>query len=252
MAIQHPESEARVGAMFDRIAPRYDFLNRLLSARQDQRWRRVLVDMVPYRPEGRYLDVATGTGDVLLAARAAHAEYEMFVGTDISQAMLELARTKAITQAQERSRPNPKWAHAAPLPQVDFRRMSAESLCFGDQSFDCLSISFGLRNVVRRPQAIKEFHRVLKADGTLLILEFFIPKKGVVSALFQLYFHSILPFIGGLVSDRAAYKYLPQSVGSFYAPDELRDVLAENGFKVDDVVSFLFGACRLYKATRTS
>ncbi len=250
MTIQHPESEASVGAMFDRIAPRYDFLNRLLSARQDQRWRRVLVDFVPYRPEGRYLDVATGTGDVLLAAREAHSEYEVFVGADISQAMLEIARTKALTQSKERALPSPKWAHAAPLPPVDFRRVSAESLCFGDQSFDCLSISFGLRNVVRRPQAIREFHRVLKVDGTLLILEFFIPRRGLISALFQLYFHTILPFIGGLVSDRAAYKYLPQSVGSFYAPDELRTVLYDGGFKVDEVVSFLFGACRLFKATR--
>lgn len=250
MAIQHPESEASVAAMFDRIAPRYDFLNRLLSARQDQRWRRILVDLVPYRPEGRYLDVATGTGDVLLAAREAHSEYDSYVGTDISQAMLDAARVKALAQSKERSLPNPKWAHAAPLPPVDFRRMSAESLCFDDQSFDCASISFGLRNVVRRAQAIKEFHRVLKPDGTLLILEFFLPKKGALSGLFQLYFHTILPFIGGLVSDRAAYKYLPQSVGSFYSAEELRTVLYENGFKVDEVVSFLFGACRLFKATR--
>ncbi len=102
----------------------------------------------------------------------------------------------------------------------------------------------------RITEAIREFHRVLAPGGVLLILEFFLPKKGLLAKLFQLYFHGILPLVGGLISDKAAYKYLPQSVGSFYTPDELRQVLYKSGFKVDQVETFLFGSCRLIRASK--
>jgi demethylmenaquinone methyltransferase/2-methoxy-6-polyprenyl-1,4-benzoquinol methylase len=104
--------------------------------------------------------------------------------------------------------------------------------------------------VVQRDQALREFHRVLVPGGVLLILEFFIPKRGLMAALFQFYFHTILPFIGGLFSDREAYKYLPQSVGSFYSPDELRQALYDTGFNVEGGESYLFGACRLVRAVK--
>lgn len=234
--VQSPQSEARIAAMFDRIAPRYDLLNRLLSARQDQRWRRRLVSMVPYRPNGRYVDVATGTGDVLLAVTSVRKEYGSAVGVDISEQMLTFAREK--TKA------------ASPAMPVHFARMSAEKLELPDASFDCLSISFGLRNVVNRAAALKEFHRVLAPGGILLVLEFFLPRTGLMSKLFQFYFHRILPTIGGLLSDKEAYRYLPESVGSFYAAEAFRPALYEAGFIVEESVSYLFGACRLVKAKR--
>ncbi len=239
MRIQAPQSEAHIAAMFDRVAPRYDLLNRLLSARQDQRWRRHLTAMIPFRPGGRYLDVATGTGDVLVAAARTHSEYEAFVGVDISQEMLVRAKEKTAT--------------AGFAAKSEFRKLSAEALDpLPTASFDCLSISFGLRNVVRRENALREFHRVLAPAGVLLILEFFLPKKGLLARLFQFYFHGVLPLIGGLLSDKAAYKYLPESVGSFYEAGELRDVLYRIGFKVDQTKSFLFGSCRLIRATKYS
>ena len=236
MSIQRPESEAKIAAMFDRVAPRYDLLNRLLSARQDQRWRRQLTAMVPFRPGGRYLDVATGTGDVLLSVARARTEYQEHLGVDISAEMLALAQKKAKTSGLK------------PTPQ--FRQMSAERLLLPDGAFDCLSISFGLRNVVRRDQAIKEFYRVLGPGGVLLILEFFLPRKGLMAWFFQLYFHRILPFIGGLLSDREAYRYLPESVGSFYTPEAMREALYQQGFTVTSSYSYLFGACRLIQATK--
>lgn len=236
MAVQHPQSEARVAAMFDRVAPRYDLLNRLLSARQDLRWRKRLVSMIPHRAGGRFLDVATGTGDVLLAVASAHPEYKSFHGVDISKEMLDLARTKTAPHSES--------------DKFQYDIQSAERLAYADGEFDGLSISFGLRNVVNRDQAIKEFFRVLKPGGTLLILEFFIPKTGLLAGLFQLYFHHILPFIGGLLSDRAAYKYLPESVGSFYSPEALQRILATSGFRPDGSINFLFGACRLVKAVK--
>ena len=238
MTIQRPESEAKIAAMFDRVAPRYDLLNRLLSARQDQRWRRRLAAMVPYRPKGRYLDCATGTGDVLLTVANSHPEYHELVGVDISGEMLSLAEGKV---------------REARLKQpVQLLRRSAESLGFADSTFDCVSISFGLRNVVRKEQALQEFQRVLAPGGVLLILEFFIPQRGLLAALFQFYFHRVLPFIGGLISDGDAYRYLPQSVGSFYTPDELRSALYDRGFNVASIESYLFGACRLVQAIKRS
>jgi demethylmenaquinone methyltransferase/2-methoxy-6-polyprenyl-1,4-benzoquinol methylase len=236
MAVQHPQSEARVAAMFDRVAPRYDLLNRLLSARQDQRWRKRLVGMVPKRSGGRFLDVATGTGDVLLAVASAHPEYKAFHGVDISKEMLELARTKTAPHSE--------------CDKFHYDLQSAERLGYEANSFDGISISFGLRNVVNREQAIQEFFRVLKPGGTLLILEFFIPKTGLLAKLFQVYFHHILPLIGGLLSDRAAYKYLPESVGSFYSPEALNAVLYKTGFKPASTVNFLFGSCRLVNAVK--
>jgi demethylmenaquinone methyltransferase/2-methoxy-6-polyprenyl-1,4-benzoquinol methylase len=232
VSVQRPESEAKIAGMFDRIAPRYDFLNRLLSGRQDQRWRNHLVRHVPYRPGGTYLDVATGTGDVLKAVYKTRDEYSGYMGVDISQQMLNLATKKCAGRG------------------ITFDKMSAENLKIPDASVDALSISFGLRNVVRKGAALNEFHRVLKDDGVLLILEFFIPKTGIPGFLFQTYFHYILPAIGGLFSDKSAYTYLPQSVGSFYSPDQIREELYNRGFVVGHVKNFLFGACRLIKATK--
>lgn len=235
--VQHPKSEAHVAAMFDRIAARYDLLNRLLSARQDQRWRKRLVSMVPYRPGGKLLDVATGTGDVLLAVASVRKEYDAFVGSDISSKMMALAETKV--------------KKALPRLNVTFKQASAEALGLPDRAFECVTIAFGLRNVVHRDAALKEFYRVLAPNGVLLILEFFLPRRGLLAWGFQLYFHHILPFIGGLLSDKAAYKYLPESVGSFYEPESLRRVLYDVGFTVDETVSYLFGAARIVKARRT-
>lgn len=235
--LQSPQSETQIASMFDRIAARYDLLNALLSARQDRRWRDHLVSHMPYRPKGRYLDVATGTGDVVLTAALRRPEYEAMVGVDISGEMLQLARIKSKQRGLER--------------QVVFQSMSAERLDFADASFDCISISFGLRNVVNKPAAIAEFHRVLRPGGVLLILEFFLPQRGLGAWLFQLYFHRILPTIGALLSDRTAYTYLPQSVGSFYSPEKLREVLYNHGFTIESSTNFLFGATRLYKAIKS-
>lgn len=236
-SIQSPQSEKQIANMFDRIAPRYDLLNSLLSARQDRRWRERLVSMIPYRPKGRYLDVATGTGDVLLAAALRRPEYDSLLGVDISNEMMQLGRAKARQRGLDQ--------------RISFKQMSAEKLALDDNSVDCISIAFGLRNVVDRQRAIQEFHRVLRPGGSLLILEFFIPRRGIGAWLFQFYFHYILPTVGALLSDRSAYTYLPQSVGSFYSSEKLREVLYDQGFTVETTVNFLFGATRLYKATKT-
>jgi demethylmenaquinone methyltransferase / 2-methoxy-6-polyprenyl-1,4-benzoquinol methylase len=234
--LTRPEDENTIASMFDRIARRYDFLNRLLSARQDVRWRRKLVSMIPTRRGGAYLDVATGTGDVLIEAMKAHPEYQSFMGVDISRGMLSLADKKAQGTGLTK---NPTWTV-----------MSAEKIHVLDNSQDCISISFGLRNVVNKERALSEFARALKTNGVLLILEFFTPTSGPLSKAFQFYFHKILPQIGRLVSEKEAYTYLPKSVASFYSPTELRDSLKSKGFNVEKEVNFLFGACRLVKSRK--
>lgn len=234
--LTRPVDESAVAAMFDRISGRYDLLNRLLSARQDVRWRNKLIAMVPYRPEGRFIDIATGTGDVILAAAKQHPEYDFFIGGDISEGMLNFAQKKAV--------------EAKLSDVIEWRTMSAEQVTVPANSCDCLSISFGLRNVVDKEKALTEFSRVLKNGGVLLILEFFTPEGGLMSRLFQFYFHHILPIIGRLLSEREAYKYLPTSVASFYSPQALRDSLRDKGFIVDREINFLFGSCRLVKARR--
>jgi demethylmenaquinone methyltransferase/2-methoxy-6-polyprenyl-1,4-benzoquinol methylase len=234
--VTRPIDESFVAQMFNRIAKRYDFLNRLLSARQDVKWRRHLLEMVPYRPNGFYLDMATGTGDVALAVAKEHSEYKTIVGGDISQGMLEIADQKSIKAGSSK--------------QITWSTMSAERIPFDMTTVDCVSIAFGLRNVVNKAKAISEFHRVLKSGGVLLILEFFTPQGTILSRTFQFYFHRILPVIGRLFSEKDAYTYLPKSVASFYSPVELNDALRSQGFMIDRQTSFLFGACRLVRAIR--
>jgi demethylmenaquinone methyltransferase/2-methoxy-6-polyprenyl-1,4-benzoquinol methylase len=234
--VQSPASEATIAEMFNRIANRYDFLNALLSARQDRRWRKALLRCIPYRPEGTLLDVATGTGDVLLQAARAHTEYSDFIGVDIADNMLALARNK------QEQHPHKQ--------RMRFANMSAERLDLLEDSVDCLTISFGLRNVVNRDAALREFSRVLRNSGSLLILEFFTPPGTMWSRFFQFYFHNILPLIGGLFSDRSAYTYLPQSVGSFYSISELGDKLREVGYRDIRMTKFLFGSCYLVQARK--
>jgi demethylmenaquinone methyltransferase/2-methoxy-6-polyprenyl-1,4-benzoquinol methylase len=232
--LTRPVDESIIAAMFDRISSRYDFLNRLLSARQDVRWRNKLVSMIPHRSGGHYLDMATGTGDVLLTVMEKHPEYARYTGGDISRGMLSFAEKKA--------------ASAGRGSKALWAVMSAESIPLEDRSQDCVSISFGLRNVVNKEKALSEFARVLKPGGTLLILEFFTPQTGLMAGAFQFYFHQILPRVGKLFSEQEAYTYLPKSVASFYTPAELRDSLAAKGFTTEKEINHLFGACRLVKA----
>lgn len=231
-----PSNEGQIAAMFDRIAPRYDFLNALLSLRQDHRWRNRMVSLIPYKPSGSLLDVATGTGDVVFTAMSRRKEYTSFTGVDISAEMLQLAGAKARVRQSGNI--------------VDFRQMSAEKLDLPDASCDCVTISFGLRNVVDKDAALREFARVLKPKGTLLIMEFFTPRSNLMAKLFDFYFHNILPVIGGLFSDKAAYAYLPRSVSAFYSSDQLRGALYRAGFLVNQEIGFLSGGCKIIQARR--
>ncbi len=219
--------------MFSAIAPRYDFLNRLLSLGIDQSWRQTLVRMALREESRAILDVACGTGDVSLALRQKTPQARI-VGLDFSQAMLDLAKIK-IDRAQA---------------GIELVAASAEELPFPKADFDLLTIAFGIRNVVDKKKALVEFYRVLKPHGRLVVLEFSQPQMAWLRTLYNFYFFKVLPLIGGLFARRSAYRYLPDSVAKFPSRDEFVGWLKEAGFRQCRYHSLTFGIATLYLAEK--
>ncbi|GAB4239513.1 MAG: bifunctional demethylmenaquinone methyltransferase/2-methoxy-6-polyprenyl-1,4-benzoquinol methylase UbiE [Acidobacteriota bacterium] len=224
---------AQIRRMFAAVAHRYDFLNHLLSLSLDRLWRRRLRRQLLRRlPEGsRILDLCTGTGDVAFTLAVAGS----VVGADFCHPMLVRAREKA-----RRRR--------APVHFVE-----ADSLAtpFPAESFDAVTIAFGLRNLEDYRRGLREMWRILRRGGRLAILEFAIPTTPLFRRLYLFYFTRVLPWIGGLVSgNRGAYSYLPASVQTFPSPETLCAELREVGF--DEVVRFpqTLGVTVLYLARK--
>ncbi|MBN2704919.1 MAG: bifunctional demethylmenaquinone methyltransferase/2-methoxy-6-polyprenyl-1,4-benzoquinol methylase UbiE [Deltaproteobacteria bacterium] len=224
---------AAIREMFSAIAPRYDFLNRLLSLGIDQSWRRTLVRMALTSRRGPFLDVACGTGDVALALRAKAPRVEI-VGVDFSPEMLELARKKS----------------AAAGAGLQLRGAAAEALPFADNYFELLTIAFGIRNVVDREQALAEFYRVLKPGGRLAVLEFSQLEPGILEKLYNFYFFQVLPLVGGLFSRAGAYRYLPESVAAFPSRPEFAGLIRDAGFVNCRYHELTFGVAALYLAEK--
>jgi len=187
--------------MFDEIAPRYDLLNRLLSFGVDRRWRRIAVGQLAIPPQGRVLDVATGTGDVALEVARQTDPSVRIVGADFTQGMLVRGREKV--------------AASRHCGRIELVNAPCEALPHPDASFDGVTIAFGIRNVVDRERGLREMARVLKPRGRLVVLEFATPRSWLFRSVYLCYFHQLLPRLGGLLSRRSAYQYLPESVQEF-------------------------------------
>jgi demethylmenaquinone methyltransferase/2-methoxy-6-polyprenyl-1,4-benzoquinol methylase len=192
--------------MFDRIAPVYDPMNRVMTVGLDQRWRRVTVREA-VRPGDRVLDACCGTGDLGVAARGAGAG--SVVGVDFSERMLERARRKA---------PELEWVPADVL-----------ALPFEDGSFDAAVVGFGVRNVEDLEAALRELRRVLRPGGRLGVLEITTP-RGILRPFYRLWFDRIVPLLGRLLPGGDAYTYLPASVRRFPGPEDLAELLGSCGF----------------------
>jgi demethylmenaquinone methyltransferase/2-methoxy-6-polyprenyl-1,4-benzoquinol methylase len=192
--------------MFDRIAPVYDAMNRVMTAGLDKRWRAATIREA-VRPGDRVLDACCGTGDLAVAARAAGAGD--VVGLDFSERMLERARRKA--------------------PEIAFIRGDVLALPFDDATFDSAVVGFGVRNVEDLAGALKELRRVLRPGGRLGILEITTP-RGVLAPFYRLWFDRVVPLLGRVLPGGEAYTYLPASVRRFPGPESLADLLAECGF----------------------
>ena len=222
--------------MFDSIAPRYDFLNRLLSFGIDRRWRRFAVRQLEVPKGGKVLDVATGTGDVALEIAGQTPSDVGIVGVDISREMMEFGRRKVL---------------GSPFAgRITFQDAPCESLPFPDASFDGATIAFGIRNVVDRPKGLHEMHRVLKPGGRAVILEFSTPRSKLFKSIYYFYFLRVLPVIGGLFSKFSAYKYLPDSVLEFPSQEEFTSLMERAGFR--DVVyhDLTFGIATVYVGSK--
>ena len=224
--------------MFDSIAPRYDLLNRLLSFRRDIAWRRRLAKLVAQHPCHCVLDLATGTGDVLMALAKKRA-VQMAVGIDLAPEMLARAREKL---AKGRA------PHTFAAIQAN-----AAITSFRDASFDAATIAFGIRNMADAPGALREFHRVLKPGGRLFVLEFSLPTNPLVRALYLAYFRYAVPAIGGWIArNRAAYAYLNRSVESFPYGTNFCALLSAAGFIDVNFVPLTFGVAAIYQGVKSS
>jgi demethylmenaquinone methyltransferase/2-methoxy-6-polyprenyl-1,4-benzoquinol methylase len=195
------EKGRAIRQMFDDIAPRYDLLNRMLSCGIDRRWRQLAVHQLAVPPGGRVLDVATGTGDVALEIARQTDPSVRITGADFTQGMLVLGHAKIAASS-----------HAG---RIELVNAACEALPCPEYCFDGVTIAFGIRNVVDRVAGLQEMVRVLKPGGRLVVLEFATPRRRLFRAIYLGYFHHLLPRLGGLLSRRSAYQYLPESVQGF-------------------------------------
>ncbi len=204
-----------IGEMFSSIAPRYDFLNRLLSLGMDRRWRREAVTGILPETGGIHLDVATGTADVALEIFRQKGRGAFVAGTDISLEMMRIGREKGV--------------RAGFSGRLAFVKAPCEALPFRDESFDSASIAFGIRNVGDRHLGLREICRVVRPGGRVVVLEFSTPETAFFGRLYRFYFTRVLPRLGGAFSRRSAYSYLPDSVHAFPSPREFSEMLRNAG-----------------------
>ncbi len=230
------ERNRKIGEMFSSIAPKYDFLNRLLSLGRDRQWRRQAVAGIRPKRGGRHLDVATGTADVALEILRQKGVESFVVGSDISLEMMRIGREKATRQGR--------------AGRMAFVRAPGEALPFRDGVFDSASIAFGIRNVADRERGLTEMCRVVRPGGRVVVLEFSRPEGALFGALYRFYFTQVLPRIGGLVSKRSAYTYLPESVEAFPSSPAFAEMMRAGGCATVDYRPLTFGIVTLYIGIR--
>jgi len=217
--------------MFNLIAPRYDLLNRLISLGIDQRWRRRTVAALELEPGQTVLDLATGTADLALQIVQQEPSTRV-VGVDPSPGMLAIATQKV---------------RAAGLAtQVDLRPGDAQHLEFTDHTFDGITMGFGIRNVPDQPRALREMARVTRPGGRVAILELSQPEGGILGPVARFHVHTLVPWVGAVLSGAREYRYLAQSIAAFPHPAQFTRLMVAAGLRVVNVVRLAFGAAHLY------
>lgn len=229
--------------MFDAIAGRYDLLNHLLSAGLDKRWRTQAVDVLQLTGRETVLDLCTGTADLALAAMSGQHRAKRVVGVDFSAAMLQIGNEKAR-----------KAGSVGPAGRsINLVRGDATCIPLRDASVDATTISFGIRNVEQPAAVCREIARVLRPGGTLVILEFSLPRSSAVRNFYLWYFRKILPLVGRVISKHpSAYTYLPASVEAFPLPEEFSELLRESGFGTVRAIPLTFGIVYMFVAIKSA
>lgn len=225
----------KVRGMFDDISPRYDFLNHFLSFGIDFLWRKKLVQLLSTRKPVSVLDVATGTGD--LALSIATAGIGKITGIDIAERMLEIGRIKITQRGLDEV--------------ITLQCADAETLPFPDNTFDAITVAFGVRNFENLENGLIEMKRVLRPGGMILILEFSHPSSFPIKQLYAFYSHYVIPVIGRLISGNSqAYNYLPESVKAFPSGKDFLAILSGVGLKNQRVHSLSAGIASIYMAEK--
>ena len=232
---QQEEKGVQVERMFDHIAHSYDRLNHLLSWGIDRRWRKTTISSLkPFAPAA-ILDIATGTGDfAILEARMLKPDH--IIGADLSEGMMQVARQKTAKLGLDNI--------------ISFQKEDCTRLSFADNTFDAVTVAYGVRNFKDLDQGLKEMLRVLRPGGHLAILELCTPEKFPMRQLFWLYSHIVMPAIGRLLShDGRAYKYLPATMEAFPQGEVMQQIITKAGFDNVCFKRFTFGLSTMYLAT---
>jgi demethylmenaquinone methyltransferase/2-methoxy-6-polyprenyl-1,4-benzoquinol methylase len=232
------KSESVISTMFNQISPTYDLLNRVLSLGIDKRWRKKVVASLPQVENLKILDVATGTCDQLMAMmETSSSTTTTAIGVDIAEEMIKLGSEKL------------QKTHYA--NRVQLQIASAAALPFENESFDCATISFGIRNMEEMDVCLKEIHRVLKKGGRLLILEFSTPQNPLIRFGSLFYLRFLVPKLGSLISkNKKAYRYLNQTIESFPYGEQFCNLLSQAGFVNTQSTPLTFGVASLYQGEK--
>lgn len=228
---QQSSKKEQVAEMFDNISHRYDFLNHFLSLGIDILWRKKAVRLLKKDQPKQILDIATGTGDFAIEALALNPD--KIIGVDISAGMLEQGKKKMKRKGVDHI--------------IDMQMGDSEKLLFESNTFDAVIVSFGVRNFENLEKGLSDMFRVLKPGGKTVIIEFSRPRKFPMKQLYNVYFKSILPIIGKLISkDQSAYTYLPESVEAFPDGKDFLTILKKVGFKSTECRPLTFGISSIY------
>jgi demethylmenaquinone methyltransferase/2-methoxy-6-polyprenyl-1,4-benzoquinol methylase len=226
----------QVEAMFNDIAPKYDFLNHFLSLGIDRVWRRKVIRRIVKDNPREVLDIATGTADLAIMLAKKLPEVRI-IGVDLAENMLEVGRQKV--------------SNLRLLNRISLKQGDSLALPFGNDSFDTAMVAFGVRNYENPVKGMEETHRVLRKDGKFYVLEFSLPRRFPMVQLYRLYFKGILPLIGRMVSGhKEAYTYLPDSVSAFPDGNDFILLMEKAGFKSCKFKKVSFGIATIYEGQK--
>lgn len=232
------DKKERVENLFTRVAPRYDLMNDVMSGGLHRLWKDSLIRQIGPRPHWNYLDLAGGTGDIAFRIREKTGPGADITISDLTESMLEEGRKRAIDKG---------W-----LNDFKWVQANAEELPFQDDSYDVVTISFGLRNVPRIDQALREAYRVLRKGGAFYCLEFSTIDNPVLNKGYDLYTRTCVPAMGKMIAnDQAAYDYLLDSIDTFPHPDALKNRMTLAGFGVVGYIKKTFGVVAIHKGIKT-
>jgi demethylmenaquinone methyltransferase/2-methoxy-6-polyprenyl-1,4-benzoquinol methylase len=232
----NPETKKKqVTQMFNGISRSYDLLNRIITLGVDVLWRKRVVRLIQKNKHEVLLDIATGTGDLVLAL--SRLKTKKIIGLDISPGMLEIGKQKVKAQGLDQ--------------RIEMQLGDSEALSFENDTFDAVTIAFGVRNFENLDLGLKEILRVLKPQGTLVILETSVPQNPILKSFYSLYTQKVMPFIGKLFSkDRTAYQYLSDSAAAFPCGKAFHNILKKNGFIAVEDFPQTLGVASIYFAKK--